>query len=462
MSGNEPGTTREIARFASRLLFKDLPQTVVEKAKETILDQIGAEIACAGLPTSQIVFEYAKRAKAHGNSTILGYGLKTNPEMAALCNGTFGHGFEIDDYHLPALSHPGCVAVPAAFAIGEEIHAPGKDVIVGVTLACEIIVRIGLAAGASMVMERGFHETCIQGTLGAAVGTGRMMGLTEAQLLNALGIAGSHSSGTLEYGQTGGEVKRLHGGLGAAGGVRSAMLAQIGLTAPPTILEGRKGLLQAVANTYDVKKLTDGLGEDYQMLGISVKPYCCCGPIQPQIDAVASLVSQYGLAPEQIEEIILGATKLGFSHCGTRGPEPKDINDAQLSTHFSIGLTVVKHSNDFKAYYDSMKVDFKEQAVLDVARKVKVYVDDVCERNFPEKNMCKAVIKTIDGRELTAVVDAPKGDKKNPVTREQLVDKFMGLATVAISRQKAIEIKDLTLDLENLADIGKLTERLVS
>lgn len=196
-------TTRRLAEFISQLKYRDLPQPVIQKAKEVILDQVGIEIACSTLPWNKIVYEYVRSIGAMGRSTIVNFGLKTNAEYASLANATFGHGFEIDDYQNPALVHPGCVAVPAALSLGEENGVKGEDFILGVAVGCEVIVRIGLAAGYSVV-ERGFHEVSVVGPLGAAAAVGKIMNLDRDSLLNSISIAGSHSSGTMEYGQTGG------------------------------------------------------------------------------------------------------------------------------------------------------------------------------------------------------------------------------------------------------------------
>ena len=459
---NQQQTTKNLAQFAHRLKYEELPQRVIEKAKETILDQLSGEIACATLPWNKIVYDYAKESSCAGRSTVVHYGLKTNAELAALTNATFGHGFEIDDWHLEALAHAGCISVPAALAIGEQLGSTGKDVLCAVAAGSEVVIRIGLSMGKSMLSERGIHETCVEGTFGAAVTAGKLFNLDEGKLLSALGIAGSHSSGTVEYTQTGGDVKRLHAGLGAMGGIRSAILARLGYTGPPTILEGKKGILQAFSNKYDTSRIDDGLGEEYQMLNISVKPYCCCGLIHSQIDAVTQIMKENQLKPQDVDEIIMGADALTLTHCGAIGPEPEDITAAQFSTHFGLGLAVAKGANDFKAYADAMKSNFRDPDVLEISRRVKVEMDEECERNFPQRNLCKATIKTKDGKSFSARVEHAKGTPGNPLTREGLKEKCMGLLTTVFPEKKSATITEMILNMESLDNVRKLAGLIVA
>ena len=459
---NQRRTTEKLAQFTHRLKYEDLPQRVIEKAKEFVLDQLSVEIACSTLPWNKLIYDYVEGISGTGHSTVVNFGLKTNAELAALANATFGHGFEIDDWHLEALAHPGCVTVPAALAVGEELGSTGKDLLCAVGIGCEVIVRIGLAMGKSMLMERGIHETCVEGTFGAAAAAGKLLNLNESELVNALGIAGSHSSGTIEYTQTGGNVKRLHAGLGAMGGIRSAMLSRLGYTGPPTILEGKKGIVQAFANTYDLNRIEDRLGESYQMLDTAIKPYCCCGLIHSQIDAVSQIVKQYQLKLGDIDEVVIGGNAMALSHCGSIGSTPSDITAAQFSTHFSLGLTVAKASNDFKAYADAMQSNFQDPDVLEISRRVKVQLDEECDKVFPQKNVCKTTIKTKDGRSFSATVEHGKGTPGNPVTRQELEEKSMSLMTAVFPEKKATEIKEMVLNLEAVDDVRKLTDLIVT
>ena len=455
---NQQGTSRELARYVRQLKYEDLSRSVVEKAKEIILDQVGVQIACSTLPWNKVVYDYVEGLGARGRGTVVNFGLKTHPELAALANATFGHGFELDDGQLQAPSHPGCVAVPVSLAVGEEHGITGKQLLLAVAIGSEVIIRVGLALGMSLLVDRGFHFTSVQGPFGAAAAAGKILDLDEDALLNALSIAGSHCSGTAEYGQTGGDVKRLHAGIAAAGGIRAAYLAKLGLTGPPTILEGKRGVIQAFSACCDIDKITDGVGEVYHMLGVDYKRYCCCGAIFPQIEAVSEIVSQHNLKPEDIEEIIIGTNALTHSHSGTIGSMPTDITGAQFSIHFSLGLTVAKGSNDFATYIEAMESNFQDPSVLDISRRVRVEIDEECEKAVRERSlMCKATIKTKDGRSLDGRAEWPGMKMANPVTREELEQKFASLASEVFPEARVMEMKEMILSLEDLECVSELT-----
>jgi len=456
------GTTRRLAEWVRGLEYGDLPLEVCERTKDLILDQLGCELACADLPWSRIVSGHVERMCAQGRCTVVRFGIKTNPEYAALANGTFGHGFEIDDYHIPALSHPGCVAVPAALSVAEQVGLDGRAVLLAVAIASEIIVRMGLAAGASLVMERGFHETCVEGTIGAAAGLGRVLDLDADRIVNAVSIAGSHSSGTIEYGQSGGDVKRLHAGLGAMGGVRAVLLAQAGLTGPGTILEGRRGIFQAFANQYDLARMTDDLGRVYELMGVCFKPYACVGLIHPQIDAVGRLVRQHGVTAGDVEVIEVAADRFTLSHVGTVGPEPRDITAAQCSAHFGLGMTVAWGANDFRAYLEAWRTDFRDPAVLEVARRVRLYLDEEVDRAFPRRNATKVTIRTRDGRCLDERVEAARGTARDPLSRDEIVAKFMSLATTILPSGVVDHVVQTVMSLETQPDVSRLVALLVA
>jgi 2-methylcitrate dehydratase PrpD len=457
-----PDTARALADFVSDVGYRDLPAEVVGKAKYMILDQIGCQLASSTLPWNTIVYDHVRSFGGAGRSGVVARGLETNPESAALVNATFGHGFEIDDFHIGCFAHPGYVAVPATLAMADEHGLGGPEAIAATALAAEVLLRVGKASGYSAVVERGFHETSMQGPFGAAAGAGKVLGLDSDRLVSALSIAGSHASGTLEYGQSGGDVKRLHAGIAAAGGVRSALLAARGLTGPPTIFEGRRGIFQAFANTFHAEQATEGLRENYHLLGVGFKAYCCMGLIHSQIDAVRQIVEDHALGADDVEEITLGTSRLGHSHGGSVGPTPRDITAAQFSSHFSIGLTVAIGANDFAAYWAAQQTGFSDPRVLDVARRVSVVVDDDCEQAFPAHNMAKATIRTRDGRSYDATVPDAKGFPDNPLPPREIEEKFVSLATVVLPGRQAEELKDTILNLEELDDVRKLTGLLIA
>jgi 2-methylcitrate dehydratase PrpD len=249
----ETGITGKLAAHASKLRYKDIPSDVIEKAKDCILDQVGVELIGSTLEWNKIAYRYVTEMGGKAESTIVNYGTKVPSLDAAFVNATFGQGCELDDVGFAAGGHLSAATVPVGLALCEKERVSGKALLSSVVAGCDVMYRLLLAVRPSSG-KRGFHSHGIGGPFGAMVVAARLLRLNDDQMLHAFGIAGSHASGTMEYDQTGGEVKRVHAGIAARGGIQAAMLARLGLTGPPTIIEGKRGFLRVFADQCDVDK----------------------------------------------------------------------------------------------------------------------------------------------------------------------------------------------------------------
>ena len=191
--------TQRLAHFALDLSYKRIPETVIDRAKACILDTLAVSLYGSTKPWSRTVVELVRDSGRQGSSTILGANWKAQPAQATLANGVMAHAFEFDNVRQPGAGvHPGATAFLPAFAVAEEKKADGKSLLTAFVAACEVMSRIGVAAGNSLE-KRGFHAPGLTGTFGAAVAAGRLLGLNERQMVNALGIAGSYSGGLIEF-----------------------------------------------------------------------------------------------------------------------------------------------------------------------------------------------------------------------------------------------------------------------
>jgi 2-methylcitrate dehydratase PrpD len=455
------GATRQLAEFLAKTNYQDLPGPVIEKTKELITDQLGVALASSTLPWNRKVLEYVQDMGINGGSRVVGTPYRTALEYAALVNGTFGHGFELDDYCTPCGAHVGCVVFPAALAVGAKVGATGAEFLGAFALGAETVIRLGFAFTVRGIAARGFHSTSVYGPFGAAGAAAKPLKLNKETFTYALGIAGSHCSGTTEYDQTGGDIKRLHAGMAGMAGIRAAYLAKKGFTAPPTILEGKNGSLKAFSSSPIVEKLTDSLGSDFLMHATRIKPYACCGAIIPEIDAVRQILQEHPVQPADVKRITVGVEDRALSHVGTVGPEPKDITGAQFSSHFSLGLTMVKGSNDFRSYFDAMNNGFSDREVIEVAKKVSVVHDEESEAIYPTTRLGKVSLETKDGQKYSAKVFHPRGSPENPLSRQELEDKFLGLASMVLSRNRANELLHAVQNLEQMKDVSELAELTV-
>jgi 2-methylcitrate dehydratase PrpD len=444
----------QLARFCTRLRYEDLPSEVVEKTKLCLLDMVGVLAAGAQTPTAHLVAEYVRQLQSRPESLVIGKGFRTDAGHAALANGTFSHSLEMEDQHNPSITHPSPVLTPAALAVGEREAVDGKRFIVSLVAGIEVMTRMGMAIAPSVLVERGFHPTSVAGTLGAAAVAGSLLGLPADRFAHALSIAAMHSSGLLEYQSSGGEFKRVHAGMAAQGGIRSALLARSGMTGPLSVIEGEKGFLNAFSSRPSVDVILAGLGTQYQVLKVAFKPYASCRLTHSSIDAVRLLKKRHGLDPAVIQGIRIEActtiAKLG-------NPKPADTFAAQFSVPFSAALALICNSN---LYRDYGAQNINRCDLLALAGKVELVSDPAWDARYPALLGARATIRMKDGRELTETVTYPSGEPENPISPEGLKEKFWSLISTLLPPPLAQCLVERIDGLERVDDVRRLIDIL--
>ena len=451
----QEGVTREVADFATRLRYEDLPGEVVEKAKDCILDQLGVELIGSTLEWNKIPYRYVVDMGGKAESTIVNYGTRTLALDAAFVNATFGQGCELDDVGFGSGGHLSAATVPVAFALCEKTRASGKDVIASIVVGCDVMYRMLLSVRPS-ANKRGFHSHGIGGPFGATVTAAKLLHLTDNEMLNAFGIAGSHSAGSTEYDRTGGEVKRVHAGLAARAGIQSATLAKLGLTGPPTIIEGERGFCRVFSDRHNVDVITENLGADFKIMRVWFKIYPCVSTVQSAIDLLARLTRQHNIGSEDIQEIRVGLSETAVLH-GPTIYEPHDVASAQFSLPFSLALRALKNENDLSLYMDPNL--WRDEAVLALAKKVKAYA--VGEAKGDKNYLTRMEITLRDGRIVQELQEFPRGSPLNPVSRDDLRTKFTRLASVVLPTNRIHQLIDEVDQLEKLSDVSGLLPLLV-
>lgn len=454
MKGQQ-GITRELAHYASRLRYEDIPLEVIDKAKDCVLDQLGVELIGSTLDWNKISYRYVLEMDGQKESTIVNYGTKAPALDAAFVNATFGQGCELDDVGFGAGGHLGAATVPVSLALCEKAPVSGKQLLASVVAGCDVMYRILLAVRPSAA-KRGFHSHGIAGPFGAVTVAGRLLQLNQQEMVHAFGIAGSHSAGSMEYDQTGGEVKRIHAGLAARAGIQSAMLARLGLTGPPTIIEGKRGFCRIFSDQYDMEVITRDLGTDFKIMRVWFKLYPCVATVQGVIDTLAKLMKKGPINPEEVEEIRVGISETSLAHGGAIY-EPHDVASAQFSLPFSLALRLLKNDNDLSHYMDPKL--WTDPAVLALAKKVKSYAEPQAKGDL---NYLTAMeVKLTDGTTLTNRQEYPPGCPLNPMTRDELRIKFRRLAGAVLPANRTAEIIETVDQLEKLHDVSKLIPLLV-
>jgi 2-methylcitrate dehydratase PrpD len=449
--------TKELAKFITQVSYRDLNNEVVNKTKGLIIDQLGCQMAFATTPWGKAIYEYVRsRAGDKQESTVAYYGLKTLAEDAALANAVFGHGFEMDDTEMRTITHPGSVVIPAVLATGEARKANGEDLLTAIVAGYEAMIRVGMAARA--MVKRSFHSTGVVGPFGAAAAAGKILKIDTDTMLNALGIAGSEASGVSEYSISGGSVKRLHAGSAAQSGVRAAILAQMGITGPSTVLEGKKGFCQAFADGFYPEDITADLGGEFRIMWTGNKPYCCCAAQHTTIDATAVIMSEHPINPDDVEEITVTQAPREGKNVGNI-IEPQDIVSAQFSGRFGVALRLVKGSNGYNDYSEQ---NLRDPKILALVKKINYIIDEEFEKVPLGMALSVVTIKLKDGNTYNKRVEYAKGTLQNPMTKPELEDKFRGLASMVLPDKQVESIIQTVADLERIKDISLLTSLLAA
>jgi len=448
--------TRTLAHYAHTLKLADVPRAAVDKAIDLLIDQIGIQIACATLPWSKNITRMVESLGGDNHSTVAYYGFRTSPDNAAFLNSSYGHGFEMDDTHLRVVNHPGCLAIPTTMAIAEQHRLSGRDMLEAMVISLELICRVSAVTG-TLLLRRG-HNTHPPGApFGIAAACARLLGLSEEGVLNAMGIAGSHSAaGLREYNQTGGTLKRLHGGIPAQAGVRSALLAQFGISGPPTILEGKYGFCKVMCDQTELGPMMEQLGDKYIFTEVAFKQFCTVYFIQPPLEASCRIIERHKPDFRDIQEIVVGMSQEGVLHAGTI-VEPRDVGSAQFSTAFSIALRFVKGGNSFNDYVDE---NLKDPDVLALAHKVKPVVNDEAERAYPKEWHGDVTVTMKDGTKYHEHVNAIRGTLQHPMSREDLKNKFRSLVVGRLSNSHCELLLERLENVELLPDVAQITNLL--
>jgi len=448
---------QKLASFVCALDNRHVPADAVARCRDLLLDQLGCQLIGASMEWNQPVYRFVKDTKSGGPARIVKYGDRVPLDDAVLVNGTFAQGCELDDYYDQGGGHPGAASVPVILALAEKQRVSGQDLITAMVAAYEVGWRVGRALLPEL-MRRGYHAQSAVGVFIAAAAAGKVLKLDPAQMTHALAIAGSHAGGTMEYDQSGGEVKRLHNGMACCGGLRSALLAQRGLTGPPTIFEGERGILKVMSGGCNVEPLIKDLepgGGSLALYHAAMKRFPVNASQHSPIELLDHLVTANRIEPSRIDKIEVGVNEGILLHGGTID-QPKEVIEAQFSLRFSLALRLCQGNNDLQHYLDPSM--WKNASMLGIGKKIVLFSDStaVGARRFA----CEMRIHLADKRVVAGSLAAPKGNYSNPLSRDELREKFFRLGANALPRERLDEIVERVAAIEAQHDLAPLVELL--
>lgn len=434
------GITRELAGFCSQVDFTHLSEEIVDRCRFLMLDFLGLAIRGQEIDSTQAMMRFVLTQGGAGPAAVIGTNHRLPPAWAALVNGTAAHALELDDVVNEASLHPGTVIFPAVLALGQELAASSRELITAAVLGYEVMTKIGKALNPAAHYQRGFHPTGTCGVFGAAVAAGKLLQLDEPQLVNAMGIAGSMASGSMEYLAEGAWTKRLHAGWSAHNGILAARLAQQGFRGPSAILEGRNGFFKAYSDQTEAWKVTAGLGEPFEVLRTSIKPHACCRYMQSPIDGVLQIIKKHQLRTADIARISIGLLSAGYAIVASP-PELKihvrTMVDAQFSMPYGAAIAAIKGRAFLDEFFEE---NLKLQEVKELMSKVECIRDPELDKFYPRRWPAWVRIEDFDGKTYTAEIMFPKGDPENPLSWDELIEKFLNLTHPLLPADRQHEI----------------------
>jgi 2-methylcitrate dehydratase len=467
---SDKSISRQMAEFAVSLNYENLPQDVITAVKRFLYDSIGC--AYGGMKTRDVktMLQIYQEMGGQPESRVIGFGDRLPTVSTALINALMIRALDFNDiYWKEDPSHPSDL-IPAALSVAEKVDASMKAVIVAIVLAYEFEQRLCLFAKPG-VRERKWHHATLTQFVSPIVAA-KILGLTVDQMVNAIGIGGCHNytvgcptAGRLTM------MKNTVDPMAVQAGVLAALMAQRGYTGTEKVFDGKEGFMDAFigwnANeetlqptenegrdgvstwTWDIDALIGNLGEGYKILECGMKAFPTEALTHTHISCVLKAVIDNALNYTDIEEVRVTASAQAFDILFDPAKyRPLSRETADHSLPYCLAAAIV----DKKVTPQSFSADkLKDPAILEVIDKIKGEASLEFEKMFPAKQPSRVVISTTDGRSFEEYLDYPMGDPRQPMTTQNLEDKFNGLSDDMLGRGRLAEVRDAIFNCENLS-----------
>ena len=442
-----------LAAYMSAARTRALPVEVAEQAKYHLLDTLAAMISGSELPPGQAAQRHLREHVGGGPVTVVGTALTAPAIDAALANGMMAHADETDDSHNLSRSHPGCAVVPAALAAGEISAIDGTGLLRAVTLGYDIGTRVVMAmGGAAFSYESSLATHSIAGNFGAAAAATCAIGLDTRQMRWALDYTAQQSSGITAWRRDADHIEKafVFAGMTARNGVTAALLVQSGWNGVDDIFSGPDNFFAAYAPKAQPDLLIDKLGERYEITQTDIKKWTVGSPIQAPLDAIEAIRSKKPFDADQVKKVTV---RLAPSVANV--VDNRDIPDICLQ--HMVAVMLIDKTVSFQAAHD--KARMQDAGVLMQRAKVNLVREEELAKLLPVRETV-VEIELDDGTELSERVSAVRGTPRNPMGRNEVIDKAHDLISPVLGRRQATRLIETVFDIDSLTDIRTL-RRLV-
>lgn len=448
--------SEQLASFCNTLRLEEIPHDVVDAAKLHILDSLGCIIAGSRLEPGQCAYRLAIATGGDNRksmSCLFGTNEKVSYLDAVHAMATAAHCGELDDIHGDAGTCIGAMIVPALLALAENHGGSGWSFLEAAIAGYETIARIGLSIDAPKLFARGWWPSTICGAFGVAAAGAKFLGWPNDKTANALGIASLHTGGMLTGGQEGATARHLAFGSAARNGVLALLATEQGLTGPKQALEDPRGFCFTLSAEPKLELLQNF--DKFHLLDVAFKPYPCARQLHAAVEALLKVMGKTAAPPAAIEgmELFLPTQNAAMMNRPQLSPDGASHAATVGSGQYVMAVTALRGKIDLASFAEEY---LHSEAVRQLMAKVKVIASTDLDRHFPKYWPGRVTVKLTGGREHTEEIIVPKGERENPMTQQDVEEKFLSLTGPVVGEGNARRVIDEIQSLDNRDSLAPL------
>ncbi len=435
--------TQTLARYLVAARFEDLPEAARKEVARSLLNWMGVAVGGSRHEAVQIALATVTPFSGPPQAGVFGRTERLDVLNAPLVNGISSHVFDFDDTDLTTAVHPSAPIAPTLLALAEYRKISGRDFVTAMLLGIEAECRI-MRAVTPTHQDAGWHATGTAGVFGAAVAAGKVLGLDEARMCHAIGLAATQPVGLREM--FGSMTKSFHPGRAAQNGMLAALLAEKGYTSSLQGIEAKRGWANVVSTQRHYQAITDNLGAQYEIYRNSYKPFACGLVVHPVIDGCIQLRDENHLVPAMIDRIDLGIHPIVLELTSKR--TPKNGLEGKFSVYYAAAIAIIAGRAGEQQFSDAQVLD---PVVVALRDRVETSVDPSLAQD-----QARVTIRLKDGRVLERFIVHAVGSVEVPMTDAQLDAKFTDLVAEILPADRTRRLIELCRGVEHLDDAGDI------
>ena len=443
----------EFSSWSKNLKVKDIPEKTQFTLKFLLKDICGIILSARN---EDYVKSLVETYKGSGSLISLGHSERFDLFSSAIIAGTAAHGEDFDDTFEGNPMHVGATMIPAMLSAAQKFNLDGDQILKGLAVGSELICRLALVAPTAM-HKQSFHPTAVCGTFGVAAGLSSVLDMSEKQMVSALGIAGSFTSGIIEYLAEGSWTKRVHPGWSANSGMNATLIAKSGFYGPRTVFEGKHGFFEAFALKEierDYSHLTNELGKRWENQNLAFKPFACGTMAQPFVDCAIKIRKKI----KNLDEISSITAKVGEGTVHRlweplkEKRQPSTPYSAKFSVPYCVAVGFIRGDAGLNEFNEK---SINDKEILSLASKVNYEIDP---KNEYPKNYTGTLICKTSENEFNEHQPCFRGGIREPLTKDDIDKKYnANLNYSKISEENKKNLNDFIETLFNRPDFSKIT-----